>query len=129
MSVVVTVAATADDVRLLAEAATEVQGSEVSAAGPLDTAGDGLAFPVDPETAVEMLQVVAAVGNSVRVLQALLSTWMDRRRKATTTESGDQPPRFVISDLQSGKTLYVGSELRPEELERLLRQFDDESPK
>jgi hypothetical protein len=110
VSYAITIVAQEDDARLLQEAANDVTDVVLSEPESLETAGDGLNFPIDPDTAIEGLKVLAAFVATVNGVRQLIEAWSVRRAKALQ-DSNESKHQIVIADVNSGDTLYVGLEL------------------
>jgi hypothetical protein len=113
MTYAVTVVAEEKDLELLQQAAVDVDGVTLSEPESLNTSGDGLNFPIDPDTMIESMKVIAAVVSTVNGLRQLLAAWSARRSKRRMPDS-EIEGTIVIAEVHSGRTLYTGSQLNEE---------------
>ena len=122
-----TIVASEEDLELLIDIARQLDEAIVSEPEPVDTSGDGLNFPIDPDTAVTGLQIVAAGVSTVNGVRQLLEAWAKRRKeKRQTTKSAASV--VLISDVKTGERLYSGSDLSVEDAEEIAASMPKGAP-
>ncbi|MGW3788933.1 hypothetical protein ACWD5Z_30440 [Micromonospora chokoriensis] len=124
MPVGLSIAASAEEMGFLANLAGSLRSVKVSERRPLDTAGDGLAFPLDAGIALQALEVMGIVAGSLEAMRQLLEGWRKIRGERTTPPS-ETSAQVFICDLRNNKVIYSGSELDAAVINAVLSRLDE----
>ncbi|MEU2701347.1 MULTISPECIES: hypothetical protein [Micromonospora] len=108
---------------LLISAASSLQEVKISERRPLDTAGDGLAFPLDAGLALQALEVAGAVAGSVEAMRLLLEAWRKVRSKRSG-DSADTSSQIFICNLRTGEVMYSGDQLDAAVIDAVLSKVE-----
>jgi hypothetical protein len=123
----ITVVAEEDDLELLQQAAVDVDGVTLSEPESLSTSGDSLNFPIDPDIMIESMKVIAAIVSTVNGLRQMLEAWSVYRRKRRTPDAKIEGT-IVIAEINSGRTLYTGSQLNEEIASDVAEAVEEQRP-
>jgi hypothetical protein len=120
----ITIVASDDEVRLVQEAATEVEGVTTSDAQPLDDTAEALNFPIDPHSAMEALKLIGAFAETIAGIKQLLDAWSERRKKSREP-THKLPAQIMIADVNSGLILYTGPTLDATIAEKVIKAISE----
>lgn len=104
--------ASSECIDLLQEAAADQEGVDLGPVRSVDASGDAMHFPLDPDIAIEVVKVVAAIVGSVNGTRALLGAWKERKERRARAEPPTaevaQSTAVVVSVPSTGEVIYQG---------------------